>query len=205
MPRYAGTKHLISAIIPAAGASRRMGVFKPALPFGSHTIIQHIVQVLAQSQVHDIIVVSGSRRQVLEQLLSDAPCRLVHNPNWAQGEMLSSIQAGLDALAPEGEAVLICPADQPQIQAATVRSLIARFLARGPHRLYVPSYRLRRGHPLLIPRSFWPEILALSWTQTLRALFQAHPDTIDYLVVTTPSVLGDIDTPADYGAALQER
>ena len=62
----------------------------------------------------------------------------------------------------------------------------------------IPSYRMRAGHPILLPRGLWPEILNCS--DTLRTVLAAHRDQTHYLDVDTPTVLADLDTPEDYAA-----
>ena len=62
----------------------------------------------------------------------------------------------------------------------------------------VPSYQMRRGHPILIARNNWEEILTLEKGQTLRDFFKRAADKIYYVIVSTPTVMSDMDTPADY-------
>jgi CTP:molybdopterin cytidylyltransferase MocA len=57
---------------------------------------------------------------------------------------------------------------------------------------------MRRGHPWLVDQSLLPAISTLGETDTLRAFLAKHADLIDYLVVETPTILADLDTPADY-------
>jgi molybdenum cofactor cytidylyltransferase len=121
----------------------------------------------------------------------------VFNPDFASGEMLSSLQAGIVALSERFEVTLLALGDQPQIEGGVVQAVLAAYHQKGA-RLVVPSYQMRRGHPMLLHRSLWAEIMALRSPQTLRDLLQAHADQIHYVVVDTSSVLQDVDTPADY-------
>jgi CTP:molybdopterin cytidylyltransferase MocA len=59
---------------------------------------------------------------------------------------------------------------------------------------------MRRGHPFYLPAHLWPELVALSYDETLRTLLQRHHSAITYVNVTTDAILRDIDTPADYHA-----
>jgi CTP:molybdopterin cytidylyltransferase MocA len=56
---------------------------------------------------------------------------------------------------------------------------------------------LRRGHPWLVRRELWAELLALRPPQTLRDFLNAHAEEIQY-VETDPTILKDLDTPEDY-------
>jgi len=61
-----------------------------------------------------------------------------------------------------------------------------------------PSYRMRRGHPWIIDRCLWDEVLALKPPETLRDVLNRSADRIEYLAVESDSVLKDLDTRADY-------
>ena len=192
---------MITAIVLAAGQSRRMGQNKLLLPFGSSTVIGTIVgELSACPDVRDIVIVTGYEAERLAAHLRDQPVRYVFNPAYAQSDMLVSIQSGLRALPSTVEAALIVLGDQPRLKREIVQRVVE---AAGPERLIVPSYQLRRGHPILIPRSLWASILALPPHATLREVIRANADRIHYVNVDDDSVLRDIDTPDDYQAALR--
>jgi len=188
---------MISAIVLAAGQSRRMGQAKMVMPWGNTTVIGQVVQTLAQAGLHEIVVVTGGNRPEVETALGGLPARAVFNPEYAAGEMLSSLQTGLRLLSSQAQAALVALGDQPQMQ-AEVAQAVATAYQPGQARIVVPSYRMRRGHPWLLPRSLWEEALALRPPQTLRDLLQAHASDTAYVVVETDSILLDLDTPQDY-------
>ncbi len=64
---------------------------------------------------------------------------------------------------------------------------------------------MRRGHPILLPRWLWQEVLDLAPGDSLRSVINRHAAAIQHLVVDTPSVLADVDTPAQYQQALSEQ
>jgi molybdenum cofactor cytidylyltransferase len=192
----------ISAIIVAGGLSTRMGRLKQLLPYGNHTVIEQIVSVLLQCPLAEIVVVTGHERQAVEAQLAPWPVRPVFNSNYRAGEMLSSIQCGLAALNSEMQAAMVVLGDQPQLQAEVVRQLIELYQA-GAGRLIMPSFQMRRGHPIVIDRAYWPEILNLAAGKILRDVINAHAGAIHYVIVETDSVLHDIDTPEQYQQALR--
>jgi CTP:molybdopterin cytidylyltransferase MocA len=57
---------------------------------------------------------------------------------------------------------------------------------------------MRRGHPWLLDRSLWPEVMSLQPPRTLRDVLNEHASQIEYLVVANDSILRDVDTPQDY-------
>ncbi len=192
---------MISAIVLAAGQSRRMGCPKLSLPWGSTTILGQVVATLAQAGVGEIVVVTGGRRQEVEALVGDLagtyPVRSVYNGRAAESEMLASIQAGLQALDARAEAALVALGDQPQVQVGTVRRVIETYKIHQAG-LAIPSYNQRRGHPWLAGRRLWPSLLALTPEQTPRDFLNAHAPEILYVPVEDDSILRDIDTPQQY-------
>lgn len=189
---------MTAAIVLAAGLSRRMGRFKLTLPWGDRTVIGQVVATLEAAGVAAIVAVTGHRADEVVAALAGTTAQIVHNPGYASGEMLSSIQAGLRAAEASREAALLCLGDQPQMTLTTVRAVLAAGAEDGGRRIIIPSYRMRAGHPILLPRWVWPEIL--NCTGTLRDVMNAQRGRTRFLDVDTPTVLADLDTPEDYAA-----
>jgi molybdenum cofactor cytidylyltransferase len=188
---------MISAIILAAGQSKRMGQPKMLLRWGKSTVIENVISTFLNSGIEDLIVVTGGARKLVEGMISQYPVRTIHNANFAAGEMLSSIQCALEALPTEAQAALIGLGDQPQVQEGTIR-LICQESRANQSSLIVPSFQMRRGHPWLVARPLWPEILALKPPKSTRDFLAGHAHEIHYVNVDTPSILADLDTPQDY-------
>ncbi len=187
----------VGAIVLAAGLSRRMGVPKMLLPWGSKTVLEAVVEALLQGGIARPLVVVGAEREQVVDLMENYPVELAFNPVYTDGEMLHSLQVGLSALNLQIQAVFIVLGDQPQIQPSTVRQLIEGY-QRSHHALIIPSYQMRRGHPWLVGAALWAELLALHAPQTLRDFLQKHAAEIGYINVDTPTILADLDTPEDY-------
>jgi molybdenum cofactor cytidylyltransferase len=85
--------------------------------------------------------------------------------------------------------------DQPRLRREIVQRVIA---AAEPDKLIIPSFQMKRGHPILIPRSMWPGILALPPEASLRDVIRANEARLRYVLCDDDSVLRDIDTPEDY-------
>lgn len=189
---------MISALVLAAGRSTRMGQLKQLLPLGQHTIIEQVVTTFLASSVDEVVVVTGCEHTEVEAVLRAYPVRCVYNPDFAAGEMISSVQVGLRALGPDVGAALLAVGDQPQIEERIIEQVLTAWRSGSPERIVIPSYQMRRGHPVCLPRSVWPAVWALGWQDSLRSLWATHTDRIGHVVVDTPSILGDLDTPEDY-------
>jgi molybdenum cofactor cytidylyltransferase len=145
----------------------------------------------------DLHVVSGRNPKELEEVLKGFPIELVYNPDFANGEMISSVQSGLRSLQKESDAALIVLGDQPQIEAQVVQEIMNRYLLTGS-KIIVPSFQMHRGHPWLLDQSLWNEILDLKPTDTLRDYLHQQQHRIEYVNVNTASIIQDLDTPDDY-------
>jgi molybdenum cofactor cytidylyltransferase len=187
---------MITAIILAAGESKRMGEPKMLMPWGKSTILQTVVSTFQAAGVSDILIVTGGVRRQVETLIGQS-AQVIFNQAYQQGEMLSSLQVGLRAKKQEASAALIALGDQPQVQKRTIQSLMQVFNERKAS-IIVPSYQMKRGHPWLVARDLWDEILAMKSPRSPRDFLNAHVKEIVYIDVDTPSVVEDIDTPDDY-------
>ena len=85
-----------------------------------------------------------------------------------------------------------------------VAQVLQAFAHSDAQAVIVPSYQMRRGHPIVLPRWLWQEVLDLAPGDSLRSVINRHAAAIRYLVVDTPSVLADLDTPEQYQHALSE-
>lgn len=194
---------MIGAVVLAAGQSRRMGQPKLCLPWGTTTILGQVIATLGSVGLDEIVVVTGAARQEVETLVLDLaeqfPLHTVHNPDYAQTDMLGSMQIGLRALSDQVEAALIVLGDQPQVQKKTVKLVLEAY---KNHRagLVIPSYNKRRGHPWLAARRLWPSLLSLTSEQTPRDFLSAHPAEILYVPIEDDSILRDVDTPEQYAS-----
>jgi molybdenum cofactor cytidylyltransferase len=188
---------MIAAIILAAGQSKRMGQPKMLLPWGELTVVEHVITRFLNAGTEEVVLVTGGTRERVEQVTGPYPVRRVHNAQYATGEMLSSLQCGLRTLSPQVEAVLVGLGDQPQIQESSVRAITATYQQAGAG-LVVPSYQRRRGHPWLVARPLWDEVLAMESPKSPRDFLNRHAAEIHYVGLDTPSILADLDTPEDY-------
>jgi molybdenum cofactor cytidylyltransferase len=179
----------VAAVVLAGGLSRRMNQpneSKVLLPWDGRPIIRVIVDRLKRMRLDDLVVVTGHVAAKVRAALVDEPVRIAHNTSYREGDMLSSLQTGLR--------------DQPQLDNRIVEKLVTTY-AQGLGKIVAPSYGQRRGHPILIDRCFWKEILDLPMGGAPRDVINAHADQTAYVNVESDSVLTDIDTPEDYREA----
>jgi molybdenum cofactor cytidylyltransferase len=205
----------ISAIILAAGLSSRMGQPKLLLPWGETTILGQVISTFAAAGVDEIIVVTGGARTPVETLVNGLaksfPVRAVYNPEFEQGGMLGSLQCGIKAIphlatshictsnrgdSGGQEGALIGLGDQPQVREETVRRICEAFARTGTP-LVIPSYQNRRGHPWLVARPLWLQLMALPVSTPPRQFLKTYTGPVEY-VPADATILQDLDTPEEY-------
>lgn len=175
-----------------------MGRCKALLPWDDNrSVIEQILGQLQQTNLHDILVVTGNLAEQVTAKVTAMGIATIHNPEYATGEMLSSLKVGLSVQMGTVSAVLVVLGDQPRLQSAVVRQLVDAYEHRKGE-IVAPRYRGERGHPMLISRRYWDEILTLPEGGAPRDVIQQHRDTLYFVEVETDSVLSDIDTPEDY-------
>jgi molybdenum cofactor cytidylyltransferase len=190
----------VAAIVLAAGRSRRMGAFKPLLPFGNTTIIDSCIANLRAGGADDIVVVVGHRAEDIRQHLADSDVSFAVNED-PDSEMSVSISFGVRALPDTSRAVLILPVDHPAFTNEVTHSLI-RGWQQGA-KLVVPEYQRRGGHPVLIDFDFRDELQHLP-EGGLRSLFETHKDQVLRRPVECPYIARDMDTWDDYSSLHKE-
>ncbi|MBD0372953.1 MAG: nucleotidyltransferase family protein [Pyrinomonadaceae bacterium] len=192
----------VAAILLAAGQSRRMGAFKPLLPFGDETVAERCVRYLREGGAEEVLVVTGHRSEEVRRALQHLPVSFALNAE-AESEMGESIKRGVAELPDETDAILIALVDQPAIPPEVPQALIEEW-RRTRARLLVPEYAGRGGHPVLLDATLRPELLNLDRQRSLRALFDKHREEVSRVPVESPYIARDMDTWDDYRALYLE-
>jgi CTP:molybdopterin cytidylyltransferase MocA len=172
-----------------------MGAAKPLLELEGKPLIVRAVDAALASEARPVVVVLGSEADGVRAAIARHPVRTVLNPDWSAG-LASSIRAGLADLlgaAPDLEAVLVAPCDQPALSPEVVRRLAALHLATG--RIAAARYGGRNGAPAVFGRGRFAALGALTGDQGARALLNGDPEAVAALDL--PELGFDLDTPAD--------
>ncbi len=191
------------AIILAAGESRRMGQPKQLLPFGDKTMLECVIDAFQTPQVDEIRVVLGYKADEIAKGTNTTGCKIVKNDHYAIG-MFTSMQAGLRDLPPKTKTFLFAICDQPRLKRKTVETLIEEFETKR-HKILIPSYNGRQGHPPLLRAEYAKKILAMDESLTLKHFYGEHADDIQRLVVEDEGVLIDIDDRETYERELKRK
>lgn len=189
------------AVILAAGLSSRMVENKLLLPWrDGRPLVAHVGSKFLQAGLSDVFVVTGRDASEVRAALADLAVTTVHNPDYATGEMLSSVQVGLRALPAGLSAVFIQPADMPCLPQAVIGELADRHETGWT---VAPRYDGRRGHPVLLDRAYWPAMLGLPAGAMPRDVIEGARERLRLVDVADEGVLLDVDTRAAYERLLK--
>ncbi|MBI5664222.1 MAG: nucleotidyltransferase family protein [Nitrospirae bacterium] len=183
----------VSAILLAAGSSKRMGQSKQLLLLKGKPVIRHCLDTLLSSEIRDIVVVLGSIEEEMKTTVDGLPVKVVFNTN-PGSDMADSVRTGLRAVDGASTGILICLADQPLVTAGTIRMLVAHH-NDGTGNILVPQFKTMNGHPVLFPEYLLKDIFHGG---ILRDIIKKYPGNISLLPVEDEGVILDLDTPEDY-------
>ncbi len=187
---------MISAILLAAGESKRMGQPKQLLPFRGSTLLGQIVENLLQSQAAETIVVLGSQAEKIIPQIAGEPVKIVVNQDFDQG-MSSSIKCGLSHISEAADGVMIVLGDQPLIEKETIDLLIERH-RQSERGIILPVYNGTRGHPVIFTMKYKDELLRLTGDIGGKQIVERHPSDVLEVEVDSESVVMSIDAESDY-------
>ena len=187
---------MVSAILLAAGESKRMGKPKLLLPFGRSTMLEQTIDNLLSSIVDEVIVVLGHKADEARGKIAAKPIKISVNPGYHRG-MSTSIAAGLNLIDERAKAIMLVLADQPLVDSRVINRLIKQFHAQNKG-IAIPVFQGKRGHPIIFTIKYKAELLGLKGDVGGREVIERHPDDILEVAISSPGITIDIDTPGDY-------
>ncbi|MHB8653968.1 MAG: nucleotidyltransferase family protein [Terriglobia bacterium] len=188
---------MIAGLILAAGESSRMGTDKALLIYRGRTFLEHILATLHTAGLKEATVVLGHHADEIQREVKLTGTEVVVNQDYRRGQT-SSLQAGLRALdRPAIHAVVLCLVDHPAVSAEVIRKLVVVF-EQSAAPVVIPTFQGQRGHPVLISRALFAELLVLSESEGANTVVRKHRDSTQFVEVDDPGVLIDVDDPESY-------
>lgn len=192
---------MVSAILLAAGESKRMGEQdKLFLMYEGKWIINHTMQNLWACKKSELIIVMSNNDNNLLDGESSEEIRVVVNPHFKKG-MTTSIQAGVKAAKESNNGYMICLADQPLMQKKDYDEIINRFeliYAHDKDCIIIPTYRGQKGNPVIFSSSYRQTILDHQHMEGCKEIVKANKQHVYVVAMDSDRVLRDVDTPEDY-------
>ena len=187
----------VTGLVLAAGGSSRLGQPKQLLPFGSGTLLDHVLRTARACRFDQLVCVIGGGAGDVLRAVDLAGVQVVENAAYGSG-CSSSIAAALEAVDARAEALVLMLGDQPGVKRTTVEALVA---GRGDAPLAACRYSDGRGHPLAFSRELFGELASLHGDKAVWKLLDRYADVVVDVRIAEP-VPRDIDTWEDYEAAL---
>ena len=180
----------LSILIPAAGASERLGQAKQLVSFKGGSLIQNAVNIAHSIAPREIIVITGADSDDIKNSVQHPPVRWIHNPHWSTG-MGGSIALGTARINPESTGLMILLCDQWRVQTQDLEILADRW-RDNPKRIVVSEAEGHYMPPVIFPAACFTRLRGLEGDQGARRLFQDYPELLT--PVTVKNAIFDLDT-----------
>jgi molybdenum cofactor cytidylyltransferase len=204
-PEQPAARAKTAVMILAAGGSRRLGRPKQLLPYGGGVLLDAVLATARAVGFAQAVLVLGASAAEVQATVDTSGFDIVLNADFGDG-CSSSIAAGMAALHPDTDAVVLLLGDQPGVRASTVRALPAALFGAAGAGIAVCRYDGGAGHPIAFARRLFPELAALHGDKAVWKLLEQRAEDVVALGVPGP-VPPDVDTDEDYRRILagQER
>ena len=188
------------ALVLAAGAGSRLGgVPKCLIRVDGRTLLERLLDALAEADVQDVRLVVGHHAEAVAAHVATLPSQrrpvLLRNPEPGE-EPADSLRVGLRSLTSMPERLLVLLGDLPLLGAPQILSAMDAFDARerGRHVL-VPQVNGEPGHPAVLDGL----ACALLRNQSggLRAWRQRQPEAVALWNTSDEAHVRDLDRPED--------
>jgi molybdenum cofactor cytidylyltransferase len=191
----------VVGIVLGAGRSTRLGRPKQTLPFGTTTVLGHVVAAAEASALTRVVVVLGGAEPEVRAALEPDRAQLVSNDAYGTG-CASSLLAGLDA-AGAADAVMLLLGDMPGVDAALIDAVLAHWAATQPWAA-VTAYTDRVGHPFMFSAAAFDTLRGLHGDKAVWKIVDGDPsDRVARMRISQPCPR-DIDTWDDYRAVVAD-
>ena len=194
----------ISAILLAAGLSRRMGeANKLLLPYKEKSILETTLRALIEADVQEVIVVVGFEEKRICQIVDRFErVTVVMNTQYAEG-MMTSIQVGIRAMNEESQGMMICLADMPFIRTKDYNDLIEKYreicvVKEMAKPIVRPSQESRVGNPVIFHKYYQKRLLTHTQKSGAKAVIKAYQTDFVKIWTNNERYFKDIDTVEDY-------
>lgn len=197
-PQDSGLGPRVVGLVLAAGRASRMGTGhnKMLAVLEGRPLVAHSVDAALGAGLAEVWVATGYQAGLVRAALAGRPVRFAHNPDFESG-LASTLRAGLLAIGPHCDAIVVLLGDMPRIRADDIRVLMAAFEQSAGRSICVPVHEGRRGNPVLWPAAERDALLRATGDTGGRELLRERDAQLVRVPIDHPGVLLDIDTQSD--------
>ena len=192
-------RYTIGAVVLMAGRSTRMVQGNKLLQFipGSgvveEIVAEQTIRAIQQASFSPIVVVTGHDATEIEKIVEPLGVQCIHNAQYIEG-MGTSISVAFEQID-SWDAALLALGDMPFVSSA-VYSTLRRIAAQYPKHILVPTYNGKRGHPVVFPSTFFPQLRLCTGDVGAKYILQSSAEHIRFVEVNDESIFWDVDTHA---------
>jgi molybdenum cofactor cytidylyltransferase len=190
----------IALLLLAAGNSRRMrGADKLLQPVGAMPCLRAMARRGLQAGA-EVFVTLPMDRPERNAALDGLDVTRIAVPDAAMG-MAHSLRAGVFALPARAAAVMVLPADMPDITSADMKAMMTGFIA-GPAALILRASTEdgKPGHPIIFDRDLFGDFATLTGDSGAARLVRKNQHQMRLFRLAGQRARCDLDTPADWAA-----
>jgi molybdenum cofactor cytidylyltransferase len=189
---------MISAIVLAAGQSKRMGGDNKLIKkYNKKYLINHIIGTLIKSKVNKIIVVLGFQKiKVRKITVKNKKINFVFNKNYKSG-MASSIKTGLKRILKKNIGFLVVQADMPLISKKIINSLCYA-IENNNKEIVVPIYKINMGNPIGFKSSMIKILNKTKGDSGAKKMIKRNKKKLSLIKVNSKSIFKDFNTQGDF-------
>lgn len=197
----AAARQSFAGVVPASGASHRMGRQKALLEWEGETFVRRVVRSLSEGGCSPVFVVTTPEQVDVAEEARRAGADLLVNPDPGEGP-ITSLRIALAAIDDSVDGIVYLPVDHPLVHPDSVAKLLSVARSSGA-KLTLPMHGAKRGHPAIFRRALFGELLDPDLEGGARTVVHRHLESAQLLDLADAGVIADIDTPEAYLAALR--
>ena len=185
----------IHAVILAGGQSKRMGTKNKLLvPINGKPMIALTAETIIASKASSVAAVTGFEHQKIQEAIKNSNIEFIHNKNFQNG-ISSSVVTAIKSAPEDCSAILIGLGDMPKITVSHINKLIDAYNPLEGRAICVPTWKGKRGNPVLWARRFFPEMLQLKGDFGAKELMGKYAELVVEVEMNDNGIVIDIDTP----------
>ena len=191
-----GVTDRLEALVLAAGTGSRFGGGKLLSPWGGGVLLDGALAAAFAAPVRGVTVVTGADADAVGAAARafNPAVRIVHAADFAEG-MGASLRTGVASLAADTAGVFVLLGDMPRLP-HEILALLAEALGQGATAA-APTFRGRRGNPVLLGAALFPQLLSLTGDKGARSVLQGLGDRLALINSPDDGVLFDVDVRDD--------
>ena len=187
---------MISAILLAAGKSKRMGKKnKLVKEIKGKPLIKHALENILSSSVDELIIVLGYQEKIIRSVIEkNSKIKIVYNKDFDSG-MASSIKTGLQHISKKNNFFFICLADMPLVNTKIYDDLIKN---KKKNEIIIPTFNGLQGNPILFSKTMKNKLMAINGDAGAKKILEMFKEKIFNLETNDKSVVQDFDTEENF-------